>query len=153
MLPRKIMSACISGPIFAIILALVNPNPFEEPITPFWDYASSITLATPAYLLYSFPVILIYGVITSVISDKLASMVRSATNRYETVLSCVLHLLFGLVLLPYSLGAALLFFLIDRRLQGQNRAFKPIHALKSLILPPALYTFYLGLVYIQGLWA
>ncbi|USK93156.1 hypothetical protein [Rossellomorea marisflavi] len=101
MLPRKIMSACISGPIFAIILALVNPNPFEEPITSFWDYASSITLATPAYLLYSFPVILIYGVITSVISDKLASMVRSATNRYETG---TVHLLFGIGVYSGALG-------------------------------------------------
>ncbi|MDR4938160.1 hypothetical protein RGU11_17405 [Rossellomorea marisflavi] len=151
MISRKIMSACISASLFAIVLALINPNPFGEAITSVWDYIFSATLATPAYLLYSFPVILVYGVLTSVISDKLASVIGSKIHRYETALSCGFHMLFGLVLLPYSLGAALLFFITDRRLQATNHIGKPIDALKSLILPPALYVICMGVIYIQQL--
>ncbi|MGL4523667.1 MAG: hypothetical protein ACRCWQ_14055, partial [Bacilli bacterium] len=72
--------------------------------------------------MYSFPAILVYGVLTSIISDRVSQFVlkKLKNEKYEIVISAILHAVFGLILLVYSLGASLLFFITDRVLQKKN---------------------------------
>ncbi|KGX89306.1 hypothetical protein N781_09425 [Pontibacillus halophilus JSM 076056 = DSM 19796] len=69
-------------------------------------------------MMYSFPAILIYGGATSLLSDWIG---RSISNKLEEekleiLISATFHLLFGLILIPFSLVASILFFIIDRLL-------------------------------------
>src|SRR5690606_13395479 len=98
-------------------------SPFGEEINSIGEYFHGVLLSTPVYLMYSFPVIVGYGTLTSTISDYIASLVAKYTSaKLEIYLSVVFHVLFGLVLLGYSLLAAVLFFLVDRMLARKDIA-------------------------------
>ncbi|WP_229683172.1 hypothetical protein [Virgibacillus oceani] len=148
---RKIISASVSGSLFAILLGLIVPNPFGEGTSSITDYLSAFIIATPVYLIYSFPVIFIYGILTSLISDKLSNLIVRKTNnkRIEPIISGILHVLFGLVLLLYSLGAAILFFITDRLLQKGNYKINWVHSVKSLAIPCAVWLSFMGMVYLE----
>lgn len=150
---RKIVSAAISGSIFAILLGFITPDPFGQGIDSLIDYLLTFTISIPAYLVYSFPVILIYGVLTSLISDRTSNWVTKKINNknIEMIISGMFHILFGLIFLPFSLGAAILFFITDRLLQKSNRHFNWFLALKSLAIPLAVYLSFMTLVYLEGL--
>ncbi|RDW17297.1 hypothetical protein [Oceanobacillus chungangensis] len=98
-----------------LLLGLIEPNPFGEDLSSITEYLFAFVLATPVYLIYSFPA----GVLTSIISDKTGELVSRKVNKekMELIISDVLRVLFGLILLFYSLGAAILFFITDRLLQ------------------------------------
>ena len=64
-LPRKIITAAITVPIYAILLALVTPYFYESNVYSLWRYLGKILVTTQGYILYSFPAILLYGVFTS----------------------------------------------------------------------------------------
>ncbi len=66
------MSASISGALFAILLGFFIPNPFGEQVVAEQNYFYSASTIINVYLMYSFPVILLYGVIASIVSDKVA---------------------------------------------------------------------------------
>ncbi|SET52657.1 hypothetical protein SAMN05421676_105188 [Salinibacillus kushneri] len=153
MISRKIISASVTGSMFAILLALIEPNPFGETIPSMSDYLFAVVLATPVYLLYSFPAILIYGVLTSIISDKVSQMISTKieNEKSEIIISGILHLVFGLILLLYSLGASMLFFITDRVLQKKNRDYKLLQAMKSLAIPLAVWLIFMGSVYLEHL--
>ena len=145
---RKIISASISGSLFAILLGLMITSPFGEEIDSVGEYFHGVLLSTPVYLMYSFPVILVYGTVTSTISDYIASLITKFTSaKLEIYLSFVFHVLFGLVLLGYSLLAAVLFFLIDRVLARKEIASWK-SALKSLCLPVMVWIVFMGGVYV-----
>jgi hypothetical protein len=72
---RKIVTASISGSLYAMLLGMINPNPFGETISSMGDYLFSTVTTTPVYLLYSFPVILIYGGLTSILSDTIGQFI------------------------------------------------------------------------------
>lgn len=148
---RKIISASVSGSLYAILLGLIVPNPFGEDISSITDYLFAFIIATPVYLIYSFPVILIYGVLTSIISDKASNLIsRKTTNeKFEVIISGILHVLFGLILLPYSLGAAILFFITDRLLQKINDKYNWLNSVKSLAIPCAVWLSFMGMVYLE----
>ncbi|MCT2536083.1 hypothetical protein NC661_20930 [Aquibacillus koreensis] len=150
---RKIISASLSGSLFAILLGLIAPNPFGETISSISNYLFDFVIATPVYLMYSFPAILIYGVLTSIISDKVGRFVsiKIEKDKSEIIMSGILHVTFGLVLLFYSLGAAILFFIIDRVLQKNNKDYKAVQAIKSLVIPLSVWLFFMGIVYIEHL--
>lgn len=65
------------------------PNPFREDISSLTNYLFSFTLSTPIYLMYSFPVILTYGVLASILSDKMSQFfaAKMKDDQIETVLS------------------------------------------------------------------
>lgn len=151
MLQRKISSASISGAIFAIILGFVMPNPFGEQVVAEQNYLFSSTIIINYYLMFSFPVILLYGVIASIVSDKVAMYVskKNGNKKMEMIVSGVLHIAFGLVFLPYSLGAAVLFYVTDKLLQHRNRTFNYLQAIKSLIIPFMIWMISLGVVWIE----
>lgn len=148
---RKIISASVSGSLFAILLGLIVPNPFGEDISSITDYVFNIIIVTPVYLMYSFPAILIYGVLTSIVSDKTSNLIsRKANNeKFELIISGIFHVLFGLILIPYSLGAAILFFITDRLLQKSNTEFSWLHSVKSLAIPCAVWLLFMGMVYLE----
>jgi hypothetical protein len=148
---RKIISASVSGSLFAILLGLVIPNPFGEDISSITLYLFAFVLATPVYLMYSFPVILIYGILTSIISDTISNLISRKTNngKIEVIISGILHVCFGLILFPYSFVAAILFFITDRLLQKSNHQFNWLHSVKSLAIPLAVWLFFMGIVYLE----
>jgi uncharacterized membrane protein HdeD (DUF308 family) len=152
-LSRKIISASISGSLFAILLGIIQANPFGETITSIPNYLFSVVSITPLYLMYSFPVILIYGVLTSIVSDKVSKFVSTKikNDKYEIMISGILHVVFGLVLLFYSLGASILFFITDRVLQNNNKDYKLLQAIRSLAIPLAVWLIFMGIVYIEHL--
>ncbi|KOP81510.1 hypothetical protein ACFFHH_12485 [Cytobacillus solani] len=151
MLKRKIISASISGTLFAILLGFVMPNPFREQVVAEQNYFYSATNIISLYLMYSLPVILIYGVLASIISDKVAEFMskKSEIKNIEIIVSGVLHIVFGLVLLPYSLGASVLFFVTDRILQKQNKNFYWLQVIKSFVIPLTVWIISLSISWIE----
>lgn len=137
--PRKIIAASLSGTLFSILCGLFLIDPFNEG-THFWR---SFISWTPIYLMYSFPVIFIYGTITSLLSDYLAGVVSSKLGWIKEIyLSGFLHLIFGLILLWVSLAAAALFFITDRLL-NRTKHYSGTIAFCSLAIP-----FLIGLIFI-----
>ena len=147
---RKIISASVSGSLFAILLGLIVPDPWGN-ISSITDYLFAFFIATPAYLMYSFPVILIYGVLTSIISDKIGGFLSRKTNnaKVEVIISGVLHLLFGLILHFYSLGAAILFFITDRLLQKNKKEYHWLLSIRSIAIPCIVWLSCMGVVYLE----
>jgi len=158
MIYRKIIAASVSGAIFAILFGLFVPGPTSLPDNSIGQYLSSVLISIPAYLMYSFPFILIYGGITSLLSEIIS---RRITNhqKAEFVVSGVLHLAFGagffLLLNPYagilSVIAALLFFVTDRYLQNKRASYRLTQALMSLEIPIGVWILFMGIVYLQNL--
>jgi ABC-type dipeptide/oligopeptide/nickel transport system permease component len=148
---RKIISASVSGSLFAILLGLIVPNPFGETISSISNYLFAVVLTTPIYLMYSFPAILIYGVLTSILSDKVSRFISTKVKneKSEMIFSGLLHAVFGLILLLYSLGASMLFFITDRVLQKKNKDYTMSQAIKSLAIPLAVWLFFMGIVYLE----
>ncbi|WP_244504242.1 hypothetical protein [Salibacterium halotolerans] len=148
---RKIISASLSGSMFAVVLGLTLP--FGETYPSLSAYLYAFIVSTPVYLMYSFPAILIYGVLTSIISDKVSSVIaaKMKNDKSDIISSGILHAVFGLVLLWYSLGASILFFMTDRMLQRKNKDYKPLQAMKSFALPFAVWLFFMGMVYVKDI--
>ncbi|MCP1144596.1 hypothetical protein MKZ01_08260 [Lysinibacillus endophyticus] len=152
---RKIISASISGSLFAILLALIVPNAFGESISSITDYIFTFILATPVYLMYSFPVILIYGVLTSIVSDIISNLITRKNNnkKIEVILTVIFHVFFGLILLPFSLGAAILFLITDKLIQKSNYKFNWVHSVKSLAIPCAVWLLFMGMIYLEHIFS
>ncbi|MCU9614183.1 hypothetical protein OEV98_11485 [Caldibacillus lycopersici] len=133
------------------MLGLIIPNPFGETISSLPNYLFAVALSTPVYLMYSFPAILFYGVLTSIISDKVNQFTstKMKKEKSEIIISDILHAVFGLILLLYSLGASLLFFITDRVLQKKNKVYKPRQAIKSFAIPLAVWLIFMGIVYLE----
>ena len=155
---RKVIAASLSGSIFAILFGLFVPDPTSSPANSIWQYISSVLISIPVYLMYSFPFILIYGGITSLLSE-IISRRMTKNQRAEFVVSGVLHLAFGsvffLIFNPYagtlSLAAAFLFFVTDRYLQNKRASYRLTQALMSLEIPIGVWILFMGLVYLQNL--
>lgn len=104
-------------------------------------------------MMYSFPAILIYGVITSVISDKVGEFIstKSENKNAELIISGALHMIFGLILLWYSLMAAVLYFITDRILKRRDKVIIWYDALISLSIPFLTWIGTMGTVWIKEL--
>ncbi|TDL64808.1 hypothetical protein E2R56_25985 [Rhodococcus qingshengii] len=149
-LPRKIISASVSGTIFAIILGLTQPDPFGEiNLSSIQNYLLSTSTIIPIYMMYSFPAILIYGVFTSIISDKVGDFIaiKVKEKNVELIVSGALHIIFGLILFWVSLGASILFFITDRILGSRYKKYKWLEAIKSLAIPVLTWLIFMGIVW------
>ena len=153
MLPRKIVTASIAGTLYTLILSLIIPDIFGEGIDSVSEYFYSAISIAPIYMMYSFPAILIYGVITSMLSDKAGEFiaVRTMEKKAEFIVPAALHVVFGLVLGWLSLGAAVLFFIIDRFLKKLEKTYGWQNAFKSLALPITSWLFFMGVVWARDL--
>ncbi|MCM3724612.1 hypothetical protein M3226_02705 [Neobacillus cucumis] len=149
-LPRKIISASISGTFFAIILGLTLPNPAGDlNLSSIKSYLVTTSTIIPIYMMYSFPAILIYGVLTSIISDKLGDFIsiKVKEKKAELFVSGASHIIFGLILFWFSLGASIIFFITDRILRSRYKKYKWLGAIKSLAIPALTWLLFMGIVW------
>jgi membrane-bound ClpP family serine protease len=148
------MSASVSGTTFAIILGFIFPNLFGDiSNSSIHEYFFSSISIIPFYMIYSFPAILIYGVITSIISDKVGDFISIKTKekKVELIVSGVLHMVFGLILFWLSLGAAMLFFITDRIMKRREQQYKWLEAIKSLAIPVVTWLIFMGIVWVNDM--
>lgn len=147
MLSRKIVSASVSGSVFAILLGFIVTDPFSENVDE--NYFYSVSTMVNVYIMYSFPVILLYGILTSVIGDKIGDFIskKSGNKHIEIIVSGFFHIIFGLILLPYSLVASILFFVIDRTLRKQRKKYLWLQAIQSLAIPLIIWIISLGIIW------
>jgi len=144
---RKIIAAAITVPIYAILLALVTSYFYDVNVHSPWQYVEMILVTTIGYMLYSFPVILLYGSLTSIVSDIVSPvLLKNRTVKLECVLSLLFHLIFGLLLLWLSLPAAIIYFLIDRYLRKRKGLYKWSETFKSLIIPIGLFLLFITIL-------
>ncbi|EMR06170.1 hypothetical protein C772_01815 [Bhargavaea cecembensis DSE10] len=151
-LRRKIIAASLAGAAFAVLLGLLAPDPFGEyPANP-GGFLHAFTLYVPVYLMYSFPVILLFGVPASLLADFLAARLSRGLRKpaAEPVISGVLHAAFGLVALGYGVAAALLGFAADRLLKKRPAPGWPV-VLKSFAVPAFVWLFFMFIVYLKEL--
>lgn len=147
MVTRKIIAASWTVPLYALLLSIVEFSQQTLMETLFLERISGFLLLCTIYMAYSFPIILTYGVVTSWFSDWVAKRINS--ERIQSITSIVLHILFGLFLSWLSLLAAILFFLIDRRLMNRMTLTKRA-AIKSLFIPIGCLLVVMGSVYLIG---
>lgn len=147
MVTRKIIAASWTIPIYALLLSIVEFSQQTLMETSFVESVSGFLLLCTIYMAYSSPIILTYGVVTSWFSDWVAK--RFSSERIQSFTSLALHILFGLVLSWLSLLAAVLFFLIDRRLINRMDVTKRA-AIKSLFIPIGCLLVMMGSVYLIG---
>lgn len=143
-LPRKIIAASISGSIFAVIFGFIFNTLGEGGSR---GYLVSAITSIPFYMMYSFPVILVYGVSTSMVSDKISEIISKKNKKTEWVVSGILHILFGCILKWISLGASVLFFITDRILRRRKPHYPWGQAMKSLCIPIAVWLVCMGMVW------
>lgn len=150
LLPRKIMAASITGTIYGILFGLF----FGAEFSPSGGgYFRAFVTSVPFYMMYSFPVILIYGTGTSLISDLISGVIEK-TRREITreIITLALHILFGLILSWVSLSAAILFFWIDRLIKYKSSAtISWKKSLKSLFIALIIFLIFMFAVYIIDL--
>lgn len=151
-LRRKIIAASLAGAVFAVLLGLLAPDPFGEFSATPGGFLDAFTLTVPVYLMYSFPVILLFGVPASLLADFLAARLSRGFRKpgAEPVISGVLHAVFGLVALGYGVAAAVLGFVADRLLRKTSNPKWPA-AFKSLAVPALVWLFFMFIVYLKEL--
>ncbi|MDQ0185327.1 hypothetical protein P4U90_11840 [Cytobacillus kochii] len=130
MFRRKLIAASITSVLYPLTL---NPHFIEL------EFLGLV-------MMYSLPVIYIYGIATSLVSDWLASLLAKKKNKIVIFLTFLFHTIFGLVLLHISLIAAWLFFVIDRLLKRKQENYQTKTALLSFLLPICFFIFFLVLI-------
>lgn len=152
LLPKKIIVAAITSVIIALLLGIYVSITFNDAnqICGF----ETFFLSAAAFIMYSYPVILIYGTFSSTISDVIARLLSKNFSQYVSV---VFHLAFAFILLPINLSffwvsllASALFFSIDRFI-GRKTIYKWKQALKSIGIPLLSWITFMGIVYLIGL--
>lgn len=92
---RKIIAASLTAPVYAFVLAS-GVVVLQDADAGIFDTVNGLLMLTATYLAVSFPVIVTYGVVTSLFSDSLA---RRVPERFSAYVSLGLHIGFGLVML------------------------------------------------------
>lgn len=144
---RKIIAASLTAPVYAFVLAS-GVVVFQNADAGIFDTVNALLMLTATYLAVSFPVIVTYGVLTSMFSDWMA---RRVPERFSTYVSLGLHIGFGLVLLWLGVGAAVLYWMIDRYLSHKERRFETRQAWLSLVFPVGVVLTAFGIVYLLGM--
>ncbi|TCI30080.1 hypothetical protein EVJ33_08040 [Exiguobacterium sp. SL-10] len=144
---RKIVAASLTAPIYAFLLACWIVIPQGPDSSEIGDTVNGLLMLTATYLVVSFPVIVTYSVLMSMFSDWMA---RRMSRRFEPLVSFGLHIGFGLVLLWLSVGAAVLYWMIDRYLTYKDRRFATRQAWSSLVIPVGVALTAVGVVYLIG---
>jgi hypothetical protein len=149
-LPRKMITASFAGTLYALAYGLIFPNPWGLTIDSFGQYLWHFTSSASVYFLFVLPAFWTYGIITSLASDLIAHFISRVTIRkIEWVYSALLHMLFGWLFLWISLSASILFFISDRIL-GKRDHYGWVTAVKSLVIPIAVWVVFVSFVWIKG---
>ncbi|MDM5206077.1 hypothetical protein [Cytobacillus kochii] len=136
MFRRKLIAASITSVLYPLTLTLISTVGDHSYFIEFLGFV----------MMYSLPVIYIYGIATSLVSDWLASLLAKKKNKLAIILTFLFHTIFGLVLLQISLVAAWLFFVIDRLLKRKQENYQTKTALLSFLLPICFFIFFLVLI-------
>lgn len=156
LISRKLISASVSSCIFVIIFACYELSVWSDaPILEyksFKGYIKDSISSIPIYFTYAFPVILIYGTLTSLICEFIVYNTFKYTplrksNLITFTLMGVLHLAFGMVLLYISLLAAILFFLVDQWLSYRRQVYNWTAVFKSFLGPLCFFIFWVSLLW------
>ncbi|MFE6798547.1 hypothetical protein [Paenibacillus chitinolyticus] len=123
---RKLLSATVSSLLFAFFAAWYTrhePFFYHPPAGAASGAFSQVMSIGFIYLVYSAPVIYVYGTCTSLLSDFIGFCILPY-SKLRLAVSGIMHGVFGLILFPASLAAAALFFLVDivlaARFSGQK---------------------------------
>lgn len=140
---RKIVAAALAACLFAIVFSFAEPSLYHSRYASIANNLVQAKLSVSVYLLYAYPVILVYGGGTSLASEcAVIGLVRCRllrSNAQALFTSAVLHLLFGLILYQASLLSAALYFASDWWLSGLRTAYGAKAALLSVLLPAGLF--------------
>ena len=132
---RKIIAASIISSLLAITVGFWYS--ITEPFTSIKDFILNTFMVMPVYILFGLPIILVYGVLSSFLSDALSKSISTKLNnsRFETALSLLFHIIFGLVLGWPIAVIALIFFITDQLLQNRRKSYNSTQAIISLAIP------------------
>lgn len=115
LIKRKLLTAMLSSALFAFVISLTD-----------W----TIWLGAFYFVLLF---VATYGITTSIISDVISQkMTASPNHRY--IISFILHCVFGCIFFPFSLMAAIPFFLIDRFLLKFTLSWRILGPLVAIVL-------------------
>lgn len=90
MFKRKVYVALFTSILAVSALNIMEPVPFQD---------GGLFLGVVVYSLYIVPIVFIYGIFSSVVSDILSAKLK----KYKEMTSLGFHILFGLLfILPYS---------------------------------------------------
>ncbi|TDL76138.1 hypothetical protein [Peribacillus frigoritolerans] len=143
MMSRKIISASISSTLYALFLSIFfNPYGYNGSI--FHSFISSL----PMYMIYVVPAIFLYGIITSILSDKIGELSKRYIDvKYISLfISSIFHFLFGLILGWLSLLAAGIFLITDQLLYKKKPTYTGKEAIIFLLLPVGVFISFLSVI-------
>lgn len=147
----KMVTAAIATPVYSFLLGLLMSNPFGERAAYWQAYLADAIEITPVYMMYSFLVILVYGGLTSLLSDFLATTLASYTiKRLEPLYAAVFHLGFGLILWWISLLAASVYFLVDRVIVLNQFPVNARKILLSFLILIGSWLLFMSFIWIRG---
>lgn len=141
MFKRKIYVALFTSILAVIVLNIMAPVPYQD---------GGLFLGFVVYSLYIVPIVFIYGIISSVVSDKLGVKAK----KYKEITSLGFHIFGGLFfIIPYSIFYeykpfaslnfievathpipvlcfvfSVVFFIIDRILRYRNRQGETVYS-------------------------
>ncbi|WP_271755164.1 hypothetical protein [Cohnella sp. JJ-181] len=151
LLLRKIISAAIATSLFSLTYAWLEPIPFiSENIHAISARSHEAFRIINVFIIYAAPAIYLYGITASLISELSARVVTQRLWLRLTV-STVFHCGFGLILLPFSLIAAVFFLIADTILILKWK--KPVSikiTLASSLLPIGLWVLSIAYIHISG---
>ncbi|MGM9949603.1 MAG: hypothetical protein ACI33P_05730 [Lysinibacillus sp.] len=139
------MAASISSALFSVLFAFMGSNPFSS------EFATSFLTGISIVLTYTFPIVFIYGVLTSFVSDAVARLAtrRIGNRKDELLISGVLHAFFGLPFFYFGLFAALLFFAADKLLERRQPRYHWLQGAKWLLMPIGLWLLSSGIAWLN----
>jgi hypothetical protein len=143
---RKMIVGVITSILLSLALGIIKPYPLssyelaEFQITN--KFIANVIGSTLVYILYSIPIIHLYGTISSFLCDYFSKLLSEVTNKnLITIYSAIFHVFFGLVPSYYSvftsvlhwycLWVTILFFIVDLFLKRFNKNFSFIHVIIS----------------------
>ena len=139
------MAASVSSALFSILFALIASNPFSS------EFITETLPGISIVLTYTFPIVFVYGVLTSLLSDAVAKWAtkRIGNRKDELLISGVLHAFFGFLFFYFGMFAALLFFGADKLLERRQPRYHWLQATKWLLIPIGLWLFSFGIAWLD----
>lgn len=125
---RKIIVGVITSILLSLALGIIKPFPLSSTEMAELQVANrfiaNVLGSTLVYILYSIPIIHVFGTISSFLSDYFAKLLSEVTNEnLKTIYSSIFHVFFGLlpsyysvftsILHWYCLWVSILFFVVD----------------------------------------
>ncbi|MDY0394427.1 hypothetical protein ACFSMW_08480 [Virgibacillus halophilus] len=121
MLCRKVIAASGTSLLISFLLAFNYVKGIDFNTIGWWT----------VYLMYSGPIIIIYGTLASFISDIMAGYISKKIPLWpqlwpQRLFSLLFHIAFGLILWQVSMIAAVIFFVLDNVLDKR----RPVYSMK-----------------------